>query len=94
MGLGGSGAPLNSPPRSNLINLSESVKIFGFPGMFFRWQLVFALCHRLISNNNNKNQMPKGGPMVMAMANIVYLAGLAGQDSERKPCKQERYQGD
>ena len=44
---------------------SESVKILGFCVVLCIRQLVFALCHHLISKKK-KQKMPKGCLMVMA----------------------------
>ena len=41
-GLGGSGAPLISPPICHFIGGSESVKILGVQGILIMWELVFA----------------------------------------------------
>ena len=62
---GGSGAPLISPSIGHFIGGPESVKIIGVPGVLCIWQLVFASCHRLKSNNKNNNNK-KGCLMVMA----------------------------
>ena len=47
-GSGGSGAPLISPTNGYFIGGPESVKTLGIRGVLCMWQLVFALRHRLI----------------------------------------------
>ena len=54
----GSGEPLISPPWSNFIGLSESVKILGCRGILWRWQLVFASCHQ--QQEEHAKRVPDG----------------------------------
>ena len=58
-------APLIRPPITLFVGGSESVNNRGVQDITLMWQLVFALCHSLKSNNNNKKNK-KGRLMVMA----------------------------
>ena len=59
-GQGGQGHLSSSPPSSQFIGDSESIKILGVRGILIMWQLVFASCHALYT------KILKGCVMVMA----------------------------
>ena len=58
-GKGGWGHLWSAPPISHFIGGSESLKIWGVRGIIIMWQLVFASCHRLKSNNKKKKNKNK-----------------------------------
>ena len=57
-----SGAPLITPTNGHFIGGPESVKILGVRGVFCMWQIVFALRHRLIPQEQQQDakRVPDG----------------------------------